>query len=293
MMRLSIKVVWLGLIVAAVPVAASAPSPETLIDAGHFKRARAILEPRVQANPNDARAPYLLGQVRQAYGDLDGALKLAEKAAALDSRNGDYRYLVAELYGQKAEKASIFSQFGLARRFKKEAEAALALDPKLVDPRWALMEFHMQAPGIVGGNKKTAYALAQEIAHLDPPRGYLAQARLARFEKKTDSPEALYLKALEANPNSYGTRITLANFYSSDAQKKYELAEKYAREAMKLEPSCAGAYSMLAQIFALQQRWPDLDAILAQAEKNVPDFTTPPARSGASGHTIFVGDRPY
>ncbi len=251
------------------------PSPEALVEGNHWKRAKALLEPRVQGNPHDAKATYLLAQVRQAYGDIEGALTLAEKASALDARNGEYRSLVAELYGMKAERASVFSQFGLARRFKKEAEAAIAVDPKQVDARWALMEFHMQAPGIVGGDKKTAYALAKEIATLDPVRGYLAQVRLARFEKKSDSPEPFYLKALEAGPRHFGIRMTLVNFYLSPPQQNYELVEKYAREAVQLEPGRTGGYGGQAVVYARQKRWKELDTVLAQAEKNVPDSLTP------------------
>lgn len=261
-------------------VRANDPSPEALVDGNHWKRARAVLEPRVRTNPNDAQALYLLAQVKQAYGDLDGALTLAEKAAALDGRNAAYRYLVAELYGDKADKASVFSQFGLARRFKKDAEAAIALDPKQIDARWALMEFHIQAPGIIGGDKKTAYALAQEIARINPTRGFLAQARLLRMEKKLDSPEPFYLKAVEADPKHYGARTTLAGFYLSDAQKQYDLAEKHAREAQTLDPTRSGAYTLLAQIYVKLERWQDLDAILALSDKNVPDNLNPFYQAG-------------
>ena len=43
----------------------------SLIEAGHWKQARAMLEPRVRANPSDAEAAALLSQVRSADGDLD------------------------------------------------------------------------------------------------------------------------------------------------------------------------------------------------------------------------------
>jgi tetratricopeptide (TPR) repeat protein len=270
-----LTVLSLALVSALAQATINDPSPEALVEGNHWKRARATLEPRVQGNPSDAKALHLLAQVRQAYGDIEGALTLAEKAAALDSRSGDYRALVAELYGLKAERASVFSQFGLARRFKREAEAAIAVDPKQVDARWALMEFHMQAPGIVGGNKQTAYTLAQEIAQLDPVRGYLARVRLNRFEKKPDSPEPLYMKALEADPKNFGIHMTLVNFYWNLPQQKYDLVEKYAKEAVKLEPGRTGGYGGQAIVFARQKRWKDLDAVLAQSEKNVPDSFTP------------------
>ena len=61
--------------------------------------------------------------------------------------------------------------------------------------------------------KKKAYALAEEIARISPAKGYLSQARILREEKKPDSPEPYYLKALEADPKDYGIYMTLVDFY--------------------------------------------------------------------------------
>lgn len=61
----------------------------------------------------------------------------------------------------------------------------------------------------------------------------------------------------------------LANFYSSDTQKKYDAAEKYARAALKIDPTRSGAYSLLAILLAQNQRLNELDTLLAQSEKNV------------------------
>ncbi len=255
-------------------------SLDALAEAGHWKRLRAILEPRLKTNPNDAQANYLFSNLRDLYDDLDGMLSYAEKAAALDPKRADYRCQVAEAYGEKANKASIFSRFGLARRFKKEAEAANALDSKSIGCRWALMEFHMRAPGIVGGDKNVAKQMVQEILQIDPARGQLAEARRAQLENKDTPVESFYLKALEANPKSYRVQMTLSSFYFSGAQKKLDLAEKHSREALKIDPGRAGAYSQLSAVFAVQERWTDLDTILVQSEKNVPDNLNPFYQAG-------------
>jgi len=57
-----------------------------LMDAGHWKHVRAQVTPRLQANPNDAEVAYVVSRVKQAFGDLDGAMQLAERAITLDSR---------------------------------------------------------------------------------------------------------------------------------------------------------------------------------------------------------------
>jgi tetratricopeptide (TPR) repeat protein len=273
------RVATAGLL-ACVAVWANDASPEALMEAGHWKRARAIAETRYRANGNNAPALYVLARIKQASGDLDGALPMAEKLVQLDAKNADYRYLLAGVYGQKAERASIFSQMGLARRFKKEAEAAIQLDPKHIEARMGLIEFYMQAPGIAGGDKARARQLADEITKIDAARGYLAQAVIARREKRDAELEGLYKKAVEANPKSYTALMTLANFYASEAQKKYDLSEKLARDAQKLDAERISAYSLLAGLFAFRERWQDLDAVLALGEKNVPDNLAPYYNAG-------------
>ena len=256
----------------AVAGQANDPSPEALVEGSHWKRAKALLEPRVQANPSDAQALYLLSQVRIAYRDFSGALPLAERAAAQNPKNADYRGQVAEAVCELAGKEKSFS---LGRRCKSELEAAAALDPNDVDSRWGLMQWHMEAPWIIGGRKEEARKRLAEIQRINPARGFMAQNRMNQYEKKTDSPEPLLLQAVEADPKSYGIRMTLVNFYFSDGQKKYDLVEKHAREALQLEPGRTGGYGGQAVVFARQKRWQELDAILAQAVKNVPDNFSP------------------
>src|SRR6188768_49747 len=73
-----------------------------LAEHGHWKRLKALIEPRAAANANDAEAQWLLSRVRMAFKDVDGALAPAEKAAALDSKNVEYRWQLAQVVGELA-----------------------------------------------------------------------------------------------------------------------------------------------------------------------------------------------
>ncbi len=246
-------------------------APESLLEARHLKRLRAWAEPRVAANPNDAQAAYYLGSAKEESGDLDGALPLAEKALALDPNNARYHLLVANICIQQGQKAGIFKGMGLAHRFRDEASKAASLDPKYLDARESLMEFYFEAPGIAGGDKKKAWALADEIGKIDAVRGLLAQANLAAKEKNRAKQEELYQKALAAAPHDRHVLLEATGFYVSDSQKKYDAAEKYALEALKLDEDRVGSYAVLAIVYANGERWKDLDAILARSEKSIPD----------------------
>ncbi len=270
MQRFSISLFILGVILTGTAWSADS-APESLLQAGHFKRLRAWAEPRVAANPNDAQAAYYLASAKEEFGDLDGAMPLAEKALALDSNNARYHLLVADICIEQGQKAGMFKGLSLAHRFREEASKAASLDPKYLAARESLMEFYFEAPGIAGGDKKKAWALADEIGKIDSVRGLLAQATLAGKEKNFVKQDTFYQQALANAPHDPRVLREAAEFYSSDSGKKYDLAEKGALEAIKLGDDRIGPYVALAAAYANMERWKDLDAIMAQAERVFPD----------------------
>lgn len=182
--------------------------------------------------------------------------------------------------GETAQKANMFRQISLARRVKKESEIAISIDPRHINARFLLVMFYMNAPGIMGGDKKKAHDIADEMVRLNPVEGYFAQARIAGIEKNSSGVEAAYLKAAEANAQNYQAQVAMANFYAADTQKKYDLAEKYARAALKIDATRAGAYGILAIVLGQNQRISELETLLAQSEKNVPDNLNPFYQAG-------------
>jgi tetratricopeptide (TPR) repeat protein len=174
-----------------------------------------------------------------------------------------------------AASASMFAAAGLAKKFKGELDASLARDPKNLEALDALMQYSFQAPGIMGGDKGKAHAIAEKLVQLSPVRGYLAQAELAREAKDFAKVEECFLKAVEADPKNYEAQTALAGFYTQPSYKKTEWAERHAREAVQLDPLRAKGYSILAKVLALEQRWGELEAALSASEKNVPDDPAP------------------
>src|SRR5262249_24739800 len=179
----------------------------------------------------------LLARVKQTYGDLDAALPLAESAVRLDPKNADYHWTLAWIVGQQAQKASIFRQLGLAKRFRHEAEAAIALDPKHIDARLGLISFYVQAPGIAGGDKTKAEQVAADVAKVDPAWGHMARARFLRETKADADFETLYRQARDAatTPNvKYEATASLINTYLNAKTPKWALAEELVRGLITL-----------------------------------------------------------
>jgi tetratricopeptide (TPR) repeat protein len=259
----------------------AADTPPTLMDDGHHKRLRAIAERQYRDHPNDPEALWMMSFVKLSWGDHKAALELAEKAVAADPKNPRYRLDLAQALGDEAQKASILRQPGLARRFKKELENTLALDPKNVTAMKFLILYDFEAPGIMGGDKASGRVMAERIMRIDPAEGYLAQVTVARYDKQGSRIEELLRKAVEAGPASYQAHISLANFCLNPLKKNGE-AEAHAREALRIDPGRANAHTALVVSLIAQDKWAELDGALAQAEKDVPDNLYPYFRAGQS-----------
>lgn len=268
---------WLVPIACAQTAARVGPNSEAeeLVRAGHWKRARAILEPQVKAHPDDPQSCYLLAEVKESFRDLDGALPLARHAVDLDGRNSNYHLELGKVYGELADRASFISAGPLAVKFRKEVEAAISLDAKNVDALDAMMQFKYQAPGIMGGSKDEAAALAERITALDACAGDLSHAELADLEKSPLQVEVFYQRAMRADPKSYAAQVSTAKFYSQPPRANYDESVQHAQYAVKLDPKRVEAYWVLAKVFALQQRWRELEQTLSSAEKQVPDDLRP------------------
>jgi tetratricopeptide (TPR) repeat protein len=251
--------------------ARAADDPRALMDEGHYRRAQAILEPQLASKPDDPRTLYLMSRLKLETNDVQAALPLAEKAASLAPRDADYRYQVAACVGTQAQQAGKLKALGLAKRFKREAEAALALDPRSVDAAEGLAQFYSQAPGIAGGDDKRAYALAESLVRIDPARGRLLQSSLYYRDKKKDQGDQALRQALAEAPGNYQVQMSMVRFLANDEHKQYDEAEAHAKAALAIAPGRIGCYGALASIYAHLARWDDLDRILAAAERAVPD----------------------
>ena len=263
-----LALLMLALAPYAGPGTARADEVSDLIERGRWKEARALLAPRVAAHPEDAEAACRMSQVLAAFRDMPGAVKLAEHAVALDGGNARYHEQLAMALGESAQRASALKQIGLARRFRKEAELAVSLDPRRLEAQDGLLIFFLQAPGIAGGSKDKARAKADEIAKLDPVRGAYARARIALVAHDSAAAMAQYRIAVDKAPDDYTARVTLAE--SQGVHGDVAGAEREALAARRIDPGRAPAYVVLAALYARQQRWTDLDATLADAERAVP-----------------------
>jgi tetratricopeptide (TPR) repeat protein len=254
---------------------AADPALQALREGGRWKQLRAQVEPRFQENPNDPQILYWMSEVKAAFADFQGAYDLARKAATAAPGDADCQRALARASGEMAQRAGLFKQMSYARECKKAGESALKLNPQDLDNVEFMANFYALAPSIVGGNDQMAEELRKRATELDPVRGAILEANAAMKKNDRGRAEAILTQAIASNPNSYSAHISLANFCLDPNNLKAWEAVKYARIAQSLDPNRIDPFTVQARAFAELEQWPELEATLIQAEKNVPDNLYP------------------
>jgi tetratricopeptide (TPR) repeat protein len=273
-------VVWLALALALAGARPSAANDiDRLIDANHWTRARAAIKARLEAAPDDPVAVRQNAQVLHAFNDLPGAQAQAEHAVKLAPNDPEAHYALAEVAGDQAQHANPLKQLGLAKKFRKEAEQTIVLDPKHIEARLDLISFHYQAPGIAGGDKKKAAVLATEIERIAPDQAWRAKAAIAAQEKDTTALGAIYHEGAARQPNDYRARVTYASWLAAPWHNPAE-SEAHARAAVALDPGRVEAYTILVVLHAREGHWDQVDAIIDEATAKVPDDLSPVYQAG-------------
>lgn len=269
----------LGLIcwgLLSVSLVAAAQDVVKLMDDGHWKRARQVVDARLKSNPQDARALYWSSKVQASFGNLERGLSAAERAAEIEPRNPDFLAQLAEMHARLTDRVSVLKQVIYIRQFKKEVEAALAINPRHVDTMLVDIMFKSKAPLVAGGDRKEAHSMAERLAQIDPRWGYLVQARLAEQDRADARIEQALTKAVAAAPGFYPAHFYLAKFYCCVAHvSRPDAAIQQAKEMIRLDSGQSGGYDILARVYAAGERWPELEGVLAESEAKVPDDLGP------------------
>lgn len=92
-----------------------------------------------------------------------------EQAVALAPESSVFHHWLGKSYGRTAERSPWFRAIALARRTRREFEAAVRLDARNVDALRDLMEYYRRAPAFLGGSAKKAGAIEQRLRDLQGP----------------------------------------------------------------------------------------------------------------------------
>ncbi len=266
---------------AALPAAAQQSNADALIAEGHYLRARPIVAATVQKNPTDVHATVQQSVLAWAFFHFDEAIGIAEKAVGMAPNSGETHTALTNALGAKLinSNAGTFEKMSLARRFRKEADLSIQLDPTSIDALEDAARFYEEAPGMVGGDKGKAQQLAERVDKLDPARGAALKASFLDGDKNSPAHQAevegFWKAAIAARPDSADAHAGLARVYFREGGPKLALAEAEDRRAIALKPTQIHPYRQLAILYATAGRWDDLTKLLNQSHAAIPNNLSP------------------
>lgn len=147
--------------------------------------------------------------------DLDDAEEVAD--AFVEQYSNDYRayHMHASVMGAQASN-SIFSALGYAEKAKHSLEAAITVAPDSTEVYKALMQFHLVAPSIAGGDTDEARRLVDTIASLDSIEGEFARARFLLSQDQREEAVAIYKDLEQKQATQIRARFELGSLYMQE-----------------------------------------------------------------------------
>jgi tetratricopeptide (TPR) repeat protein len=214
---LAVKGLPAALLAAAVAIAASAQAPlarsNAALQAGEADRALALLNSLPPSGAGQAEAHNLQCRVRLTLEQWNAAASQCEQAVRLDGQNSAYHLWLGRALGEKAERASFFSAYSLAKRVRAEFEASVRLNPGNAEALADLGKFYEQAPAVLGGGIDKAQGIAARLDKVDPARAHDLRGSIAEGRKDYGTAEREFKQAVAASAHPASQWIELAGFY--------------------------------------------------------------------------------
>jgi tetratricopeptide (TPR) repeat protein len=214
-----------------------------LFDEDRIEEAELVFESIRLQNHRNADAHFYLGRVafeREQYSD---AVDWFEQANDLKPDTPLYHLWMGHAFGRQAQSASVLRQAGLARKTKHHYERAIELDPSFIEARSRIIDYYMQAPGILGGGREKAEAQADAIAGLDVVEGILAWEKIYNYGPEWDKLKALYERGIREHPKIQLVYLRLFSLYFN--QQQFEEAESVARlHISEMDTSAMAFYNL-------------------------------------------------
>lgn len=197
---------------------------EKFFQQNNFAAAKPLFEDFLKENPNHLKSLEYLGDMYGAEKSWDKAKVYYEKLKTLKPTEANYFFKYGGVLGMKAKNANKFAALGMIPEVKAAFEKAIALNPKHVQARWALVELYIQLPGIVGGSERKARKYSDELLAISLVDGYLSKGRIEEYFDNYDKAEIQFKKAHEIG-KSKTTYLKLYNLYATKLKQPEKAAE--------------------------------------------------------------------
>jgi len=187
---------------------------DVLLQKKEYTKAEVVLTSYLKNNPDEKKALELLGDTYALQENWDEAIVIFEQLVEVDSSSANYHYKYGGVLGMKAINSNKITAFFLVDDIEEELKLAVKLDPNHIEARWALIDFYIQTPNIIGGSETEALKYANELEVISPVDGYLSKGYIYEYSDEPELAEQYYRMAIEV-----GGSITcfqkLTSFYEN------------------------------------------------------------------------------
>jgi tetratricopeptide (TPR) repeat protein len=146
--------------------------------------------------PNNLEAIESLGDIAAIKKDWDLSVFYYRKLVQLQNNHAEFHYKYGGVLGMKALENKM-NALGLVGRIRNAFKTAVALDPDYVDPKWALIDYYLELPGILGGSVKHAKLYANELERVSKIEGLMAHAYIATYDDELKKARNFQKEALQ------------------------------------------------------------------------------------------------
>ena len=237
----------------------------TWLGEGDLEKAKAEFAQALTSDPGSVESLYWSATVELRLGSRPAAVRLLEKAIAVDPDHTSAHYELARAYAAEGQPDKAAKQFEEFRRLKSRE----AWKPGGAGPDAAHREDWISFANYLLGEKKPREALAiLEPARKESPESaeVLRLTGVAHAEVgEIDAALAAYAEAEKRGPTAllFWARGTLYRRLGDDARALADLRQALSRELPAREGS--QAHVVVASILGQQRRWPEAEAELRKA----------------------------
>jgi tetratricopeptide (TPR) repeat protein len=191
---------------------------EKLFEAGKYDQAQPVFESFLKENPSHLKTIEYLGDIAGHNKSWDKAIFYYRKLKQLKPSEANYYFKYGGVLGMKAKESNKFKALGMIGEVKESFEKAIALNPKHIEARWALVVLYIQLPGIVGGSESKAIKYSNELLKLSPVDGFLSRGQIEEHFGRYTAAEQQYKKAIAAGSTKVGGQM-LASLHKNKMNK--------------------------------------------------------------------------
>ena len=184
-------------------------------------------------------AQYWLGRIEMEAGKFKRAEKHFERATKNSPDTHEYVLWLGRAYGSRARDANMFTKGVLAPKIRDAFLRAVELKPDDIGSRENLIDFYLEAPGIMGGSTAKAREQAVEIGKYDAVAGVANDARVAQAEDGLEAALAVLEAGIDAHPNEAQLYVSAA--MTAQRLENWDRSVELLTRAVERNPDAWGA----------------------------------------------------